>query len=109
MRARAHACTRTHGRIAWRTQPDRAPRNAPPKRPRTHAGAHRLGQTREVSVFRLLTQGSLDEHMHSVAVGKLALDAALNTKEAAAPISTEAKSKAPSAATIANLLATALA
>ena len=78
-------------------------------RARARAGAHRLGQTREVSVFRLLTQGSLDEHMHRVAVGKLALDAALNTKEAAAaPISTEAK-KAPSAATFANLLATALA
>jgi hypothetical protein len=87
-----------------------APRNASSQTSASlHAGAHRLGQTREVSVFRLLTQASLDEHMHRVAAGKLALDAALNTKEAAAPISTEAKSKAPSAATIANLLATALA
>jgi SNF2 family DNA or RNA helicase len=72
--------------------------------------AHRLGQTREVSVFRLLTQGSLDEHMHSVAASKLALDAALNTKDAG-PIAAAdaAKSRAPSATTIANLLATALA
>ncbi|KAJ8293308.1 ATP-dependent helicase fft2 [Rhodotorula toruloides] len=37
--------------------------------------AYRLGQTRDVSVIRLITRGSLDEDMYRLATAKLKLDA----------------------------------
>ncbi|BGP25487.1 DNA-dependent ATPase fun30 [Rhodotorula toruloides] len=37
--------------------------------------AYRLGQTRDVSVIRLITRGSLDEDMYRLAIAKLKLDA----------------------------------
>jgi SNF2 family DNA or RNA helicase len=39
--------------------------------------AHRMGQKRVVTVYRLLSQGSLDEQVAKLAAGKLELDLAL--------------------------------
>ena len=73
--------------------------------------AHRLGQTRTVRVFRLLAKGTLDEHMHRVAVTKLELDKALRTSSGAAadakappPFAEGGKHKGPSAKTLAEIL-----
>lgn len=37
--------------------------------------AHRVGQTREVEVFRLVTEGTIEEQIHALGETKLALDA----------------------------------
>jgi hypothetical protein len=39
--------------------------------------AHRMGQTRPVQVYRMLTQGTMDEHIARLAAGKMELDKAL--------------------------------
>ncbi|GLC48685.1 hypothetical protein PLESTB_000125600 [Pleodorina starrii] len=41
--------------------------------------AHRLGQTRTVSVYRLITRGTVDSNIQAIAERKLALDAAVLT------------------------------
>ena len=39
--------------------------------------SHRLGQTKQVTVYRLVTSGTVDERIVEIAEGKLALDAAI--------------------------------
>jgi SWI/SNF-related matrix-associated actin-dependent regulator 1 of chromatin subfamily A len=39
--------------------------------------SHRLGQTKPVTVYRLVTSGTVDERIVEIAEGKLALDAAI--------------------------------
>jgi SWI/SNF-related matrix-associated actin-dependent regulator 1 of chromatin subfamily A len=36
--------------------------------------AHRVGQTREVEVIRLVTRGTIEEQIHALGISKLALD-----------------------------------
>jgi hypothetical protein len=38
---------------------------------------HRLGQSKPVTVYRLVTQGTVDENIHAIAERKLRLDAAV--------------------------------
>ena len=58
----------------------------PPSPPHTPAAAqavdraHRMGQKREVTVYRLLSAGTLDEQVARLAAGKLELDSALKGK-----------------------------
>ena len=41
------------------------------------ARCHRIGQTRKVTVYRLLTAGTYEAHMYAVATAKLSLDRAV--------------------------------
>ena len=69
--------------------------------------AHRLGQTRTVQVVRLLSKGTLDEHMAKVANDKLELDKALSSKSSSA-IASPTKAKSLSKSTLAEVLTKAL-
>jgi SWI/SNF-related matrix-associated actin-dependent regulator 1 of chromatin subfamily A len=54
--------------------------------------AHRVGQTREVEVVRLVTKGTIEEQIHALGKSKLALDAMVNGESSnAKPADLEAK------------------
>jgi SNF2 family DNA or RNA helicase len=71
--------------------------------------AHRIGQTRTVQVVRLLSKGTLDEHMAKIAKEKLELDMALSGKtSSSSAIASPAKGKSLSKATLAEILSKTL-
>ncbi|CAI6332177.1 unnamed protein product [Periconia digitata] len=60
--------------------------------------AHRVGQTREVEVVRLVTKGTVEEQIHALGISKLELDKMVSGEDAGAATATKGKKKSDDAA-----------